>query len=154
MASSVSVSLLSSAIGIRVVESDFRSRSAQTSCNRPANFYSQSRQSRCETSLAVHGFIVHRDAFQISKADVLYKRILMPDGIFRLAAPFVGRGNPKPQGKSGYLISSLMNCLLDVTRKLSTVGLSILAFSSTCIEWPKNRLPQSGQKAQYPYPCR
>lgn len=47
---------------------------------------------------------VHGRVFQIGKADALYRRFLMADGVFRLAAPFVGGGYPEPERKGGRLL--------------------------------------------------
>ena len=47
---------------------------------------------------------VHGRAFQIGKADAPYRRFLMADGVFRLAAPFVGGGYPEPERKGGRLL--------------------------------------------------
>ena len=46
---------------------------------------------------------IHRSALKISKTNSLNRGFLVPDGIFCLTPPFVGRGNPETQSKGSRL---------------------------------------------------
>ena len=66
---------------------------------------------------------VNGRVLQLGKADPLYRRFLMADGVFCLATPFVGRGYPEPERKGGRLLLIVDKLLAGCGKKAVHSGL-------------------------------
>lgn len=91
---------------------------------------------------------VHGRVFQIGKADALHRRFLMTDGVFRLAAPVIGGGNPEPQGKRGRLVFIVNELLAGRRQKTVHSGLvdSGLFVIALALNGPKIAFHSLGNK--------